>query len=330
MCNRQAETLRRKLLDSTVPEASSSNVVVTRVSMTHQLATCVVPGRTAISVVVAEDCPEVPAQWTFAELLLNLHKSQNTERLLAKAREPDRMEQVHEYHSRVFPGEPLAQELKTKHEALEEGSKATMQPFYLKEKTVGTQMAFSWITWALAHARRTEDLRKPARDLLTGLVRHAVERVGSITFVVYAAGSHEESECTLQRGLCSFPAAALWSRSLQSRLHQSWRTFLAAGKVKSDFLRPSFADLLVFATDPDPGNSGHLLQPVVWNLIGQLAKWINEHVAELSLNPVSFSEGLQKNRMRQRLARTEAVKLAALHYLRENVSRSLLGLGCLR
>ena len=294
-----------------------------------QLSRIVLPGDPAVPVTVADDFPELQGQWSVSDFLMNLFQTQAADKAMERFRDAERTSQVHEAHRTLFPGKPIPNLLTAKHEK----QASRQQPFFLKEKTVPTSIAFAWILWAVTgsgvtgNRSRTVAQRQPGYGFLRGLISHSVERFGRLTLLVSRVGlaRGRDTSADITHPSASLSGELVWSQAVRPRIRSAWEAFQRAGVLRSDWQRPTVADLIIFSvTHPVAGGeSASLARPLGLSLLRQFATWLNDNLSLLSVDALGYRAGMEKNRARQQLALTEATTAAAMFYLFENASRRL-------
>ena len=287
------------------------------------LFSVLLPGDPAISVVTAEGT-DVQRQWVAGDLLLNLFSTSSVEKATAHCRDPEKTAQVAEFHREVFPGEAIPGLLLTKHEADQGFAKGQNQPFYLKEKTLPTTVAWSWIAWAVSYPRRQPPERKLANACFSGLVQHCLEGCGSLQFDMQAVGSREAVSREVRYPGGTFSVDDVWGTAVRARLRPAWKFLRDAGVLTSDFQRPSLADVILFGLQPKKNDqyarAYSLVRPLALSLLRQFVRLLDSRMPELSLESLAYRKGMEKNRARQQVALRLATTAAGMYYLFDNAS----------
>ena len=181
----------------------------------------VLPGEPAVLVYTFGDCPEVQAQWQASDLLLNLFITENAEKVMAKFRQADRAAQVHDFHRMIFPGRPIPALLKGKHDR--EDSGPSNQTFYLKDRTVPTTLAISWMTWGFSHNKRQAAERQVSREFAQTLLSHVLSSAGSVQFEVHMVGSRRGPVlANVKHPAGTVLGSNVWGASVRSRIRPQW------------------------------------------------------------------------------------------------------------
>ena len=282
---------------------------------------CSLPGDPAVEVVAI---PNLQCQWVVTDLLGNLFET-NCKETLRRDLFLKRKDVVETVHEQIYPGESIPDLVPSKHE--KERSEQDYPPqIYLKNKSVPTSLAFSWMVWAFSTPKRSSMSREKAWSFFKKLFQHCLEKAGTLKFRANCLG--QPNAPSVEFEITSFNASVdpkqLWTRSVHNRFALEWNTrrLEETNHIQSNLTRPLFLDIVYFALSHNNKN-GYLLKPMVFDWIAQFSCWVDENVTTLSMETTGFQDSLMKNKVGKNVALHESLWKGIDFALYENESSLL-------
>ena len=267
---------------------------------------------------------DLQKQWAVKELLSNLFSTDDEDSLAKHFNAKG--EQVKEIHNALWPGFQIPPLLHSKHMQVRESDAETSQPkVYLKKKTIGTSLAFAWVTWAFSYCKRQPAQRVKSWNFFTKLFCHCLEAAGQLSFRVRRIGEPGAVDTIIEISSHNdtVDSRRLWLPSVASYIRTAWN-FLKVdpgSPISSPFERPRMVDLILFGLDPKVKCVVNILRPLALTIVAQFSAWVDAQCSHVALEVENFTTSRQKNRISRIDALNHATWCAIDFYLHENELR---------
>ncbi len=284
------------------------------------LSECILPSD--VIVYILKDIDE-QCQWYAIPFLKHLFKTNDEEKL--RTHFSTKMDEVRQIHELLWPGFQIPPIFISKHEKDmrdNDDSGHELQTVFLKQKSMTTSWAMSWLFWAISKERRMPPDRAQSQAFIRTLFSHVLQRAGSLSLRLAPAGGAGGVVAAIRISMDDpfISSRYLWDRVLRTRISHEWesrRVCAIYEQVTSPYERPHWIDFLVFGCDPSIRCS-YLLKPLVCSIVSQVAKWMDDNMSRLALEIVTRNRSKQKTAAESKAVLKHVLVEAACFYLYEN------------
>lgn len=256
------------------------------------------------------------SEWALTDILLVLMRSKNTQKISERFKSAG--QKIEDYHGLLWPGVGLKM-LTLKFGATGDGDKEQIS--WLPRQTISTSGVFATLAYLCNHSHRTDLDRECAWSGLSKMVVLLQLCIGQFTLAHTKCGIQNaqpqemavdargrvETKDFFTLDFWRMTAKNLWNTDLKN-YHKPW---VNAPCYFQQNCKICLVDALMFLLDPQhPKQFTDLAMPRAFELMTQLAHYIDENVEGMSSETSGFDSGTKRRRMTSTAATALAESVA--------------------
>ena len=284
------------------------------------LLVCTLPDGLFITII--DEGKELQSQWWLVPLMSQIFSTKDSDAL--RDHFGSKFPQFRKIHEEMWPGFELPPILLSKFESeSSEGNVAgPHQPVFLRQKTVPTSVAMAMLGWAVSMGKRMPKERLKSQNFMRHLLTHVLTVAGTLSFDVVPVGKGLAGR-TIQISTLNdcLQFQDLWTTTFKGRIAPRWNfRKLAADddQVTSNWDRPQWIDFILFSLDPTNTSAVDILKPLAFNILAQVASWMDGNMSKLAVTAESIDQIRQKTRRETMVLTNQVMRDAAMFLLHDN------------